>query len=159
RRRSRVRSGGGRRRGSTPGRTRSCGRAAAPRPGRGSGCTSRPDSAPARDARRDRELAVLELLVRRDDVGVEASGNDGADLHLLAILDPLAVGQQQIATDDHGRAGEDAEVGEELSDAPPATDLDRALLRAEVNTHGPRSRRSTLPEAPSRYQPKRGRPS
>ena len=64
------------------------------------------------------------------------SGDDGADLDLVVVLDDLAVGQEHVAADHHGGAGKDPELGEEAADRTPSRDLDGAPLRMQVHAHG-----------------------
>src|SRR5689334_10620829 len=98
------------------GSTPHCARAAAPRRARGSARTSR-----------------------------ESPRDDGADLHLVAVLDDLAVREEEVAADHHRRPGQDAEVGEELRNPPAPGDLDRTAVGSQVDAH-----QKKVPVAPRR---------
>jgi len=64
-----------------------------------------------------------------------ATRDDGANLDLVVVLDHLAVRQQLVTANDHGRAGEDVQLGEEATHGPTSGDLDRAPLGVQMDPH------------------------
>ena len=76
--------------------------------------------------------------------------DDGADLDLVVVLDHLAVGEELVAADDHGGAGQDAELGEQAAHGPTPGDLDRAPLGVQMDPHAT-SRRVPRARSASRH--------
>ena len=64
---------------------------------------------------------------------------------LVAVLDDLAVREEEVAADHHRRPGQDAEVGEELRNPPAPGDLDRTAVGSQVDAH-----QKKVPVAPRR---------
>src|SRR6185369_10532593 len=97
-----ARHAAGSTRGNTGDRTRRCARADAPRLWPCIAYTSWLEV-----SGRER---LARLAFSRSEI-VASARDDGANLDLVVVLDHLAVRQQLVTADDHGRAGENVQLG------------------------------------------------